>query len=126
MGIHDDHDESEKFLNALRLYLKNLRQEKGLTQVQLARLGHNQHQSAIARLESGSTLNVGIKVLYEIAKGTEMPLWKIIKQAEAGSNLQDKIDEWDKLSQTVSLLPPRKRQKFTKLVGDMLEHLTDN
>lgn len=120
--------ETKRFLEVLRNYFKNLRLEKGLTQVQLAQKGENQHQSAIARLEAGTSPNIGIRILYEVAKGTGTPLWEIIKQAEQGVGvpMERGVDEWELITNQVTLLSPSKRKKFTQLVKDILQQLTDS
>lgn len=119
-------DDTELFLESLRKYLKTLRLEKKMTQVELAQKGNNQHQSAIARLESGSSPNIGIKILFEISRGFDIPLWQIVRQAENSVKITvDDQDEWQSITKNVLLLPPLKKKKFEKIVQEMLQQLTD-
>ena len=75
-------------------------------------------QSAIARLETGRSENVGIKTLYEIAVAIGTPLSEIISQAE-GNRKKEKLpheDDWSQLEQTIMLLSAPKRKWLASIV----------
>lgn len=114
---------TEGFIAALRKLLREIRIESGLTQVEFGQRSGNQHQSLIARLESGASSNVGICSLYEIAKGTKYKLWEIIKKAEGDVGGDIRNDEWSAINREVELLSSRKRKWLSKIVQDIL---TDN
>ena len=119
---------TDEFLLALRNHLRELRIQSGATQVEFARKGGNQHQSAIARIEAGTSPNVGIRILYEITRGSSVPLWEIIRKAEGedGKNPEwGERDEWDEIEQQVKFLSPKNRKWLARIVKDVLSGLND-
>ena len=110
---------TEDFLSDLRDYLKKIRLESGFTQAEFAEKGGNQHQSIIARLEAGRSPNMGIRVLYEITRGTPVPLWQIIKKAECDGG-KTKDSEWSELQSRIENLPPKKQKTFVELMNHVL------
>ena len=110
---------TDEFLLALRAYLKKIRIESGATQIEFAQRGGNQHQSLIARMEAGTSSNIGIKVLYEIAKGTSIPLWRIIKHAEGDETREDN-DDWKTLESRIKNLPSKKQKTLIEIMNKVL------
>lgn len=65
----------KEYIIAFGKHLKKLRQEKGLTQEQLAFASDLEH-SQISRIERG-VINTSISQLYQIAKALEVPVKKL-------------------------------------------------
>jgi len=62
----------EAITAALGVRIKNLRKERGMSQLQLAHFVHKDQQS-IQRLEAGK-INPSIYYLFEISEGLKVPL----------------------------------------------------
>ncbi|MBI2602773.1 MAG: helix-turn-helix transcriptional regulator [Deltaproteobacteria bacterium] len=114
---------TDAFIEALRKYLTEIRIESDLTQVEFAKRGGNQHQSVIARIETGASSNFGVRTLYEIAQGTPFSLWEIIKKAEGDEKNMEKStkdDDWTKINKEIELLSSKKRKWLAKIVRSVL------
>lgn len=117
---------SEEFFESLRKHIREVRVDSGHSQVDFAEKVEGLHQSAIARLESGRSENVGIRTLYDIAQASGLPLSEIISKAEGISEKKSSGDSWSKINDEVSLLSPGKRKWLAKIVKDILRDNTDN
>jgi len=110
----------EDFLAALQREIYELRIEKNETQATFSQRCHL-HQSAIARIESGVSPNVGIKTLYEIALGNSIPLYEIMCRAEGMTEGID--DSLAKLESKTRLLSPKKRKWLSKILEAALQDI---
>ena len=117
---------SADFLELLRKHIREVRIDSGHSQVEFAEKVEGLHQSAIARLETGRSENVGIRTVYEIAQACGMSLSEIISKAEGVSEKKSSGDSWSKINDEVSLLSPGKRKWLAKIVKDILKDSTDN
>ncbi len=66
----------QEFLEALGNRIKQIRKEKGLTQMQLA-VRINNHDEQIGRIERAE-VNVSASMLYQIARGLEVELKDLV------------------------------------------------
>lgn len=66
----------QEFLSALGNRIKEIRKEKGLTQLQLAAKINN-HDEQIGRIERAE-VNVSASMLYQIAKGLGVELKELV------------------------------------------------
>ncbi|MEP1095961.1 MAG: helix-turn-helix transcriptional regulator [Cyclobacteriaceae bacterium] len=66
----------QEFLSALGERIKEIRKEKGLTQLQLAAKINN-HDEQIGRIERAE-VNVSASMLYQIAKGLGVELKELV------------------------------------------------
>ena len=64
--------EKEQLLNKLGNRIREIRKEKGITQVELAN-SIGKDQQSVQRLESGN-INPSFYYVYEVAKGLDIPL----------------------------------------------------
>lgn len=119
-------NETEDFLESLRSVLREIRLDSGMTQVELAKKVEGLQQSAIARVESGRSPNVGIRTLYEIAKASATPLSEIIRKVEGNPAWRDENDEWSAVCKKVGTLSSKKRKWIAKVLNDILSDATDN
>ena len=117
---------SAEFLESLRKHIREVRVDSGHSQVEFAERVEGLHQSAIARLETGRSENVGIRTLYEIAKACGISLSEIISKAEGASEKKTSGDTWSKINDEVNLLSPGRRKWLAKIVKDILKDSTDN
>lgn len=69
--------EKEVFLKKLGENIKRLRQEKGISQAELARLC-DKERASIERIENGK-INPSAYVLYEVAKGGQLDITKFFE-----------------------------------------------
>lgn len=108
--------DADNFLEELRKVLLDLRVSRHESQSDFAKKS-NLHQSAIARIESATSPNVGIKTLYEIAKANDVSLGTLIKKAEIFENQ----DEWSEINVKVDLLNSKKKKWLSRIVTDILQ-----
>lgn len=66
----------QEFLKALGNRIKEMRKEKGLTQMQLA-VRINNHDEQIGRIERAE-VNVSASMLYQIAQGLDVELKELV------------------------------------------------
>jgi putative transcriptional regulator len=72
--------EKSEFLLKLGSNIKKLRQEKGISQAELARLC-DKERASIERIENGK-INPSAFVLYEVAKGGKLDLTRFFEDIE--------------------------------------------
>jgi len=73
----------EAFLPVIADLLKEAREEKNMSLTSLAVKSGVTRQS-LSKIEKGDC-NAGVYTLHLVAKGLEISLWEIIKQAESGN-----------------------------------------
>ena len=113
----------DEFEAALRRNVRELRLGSGATQVEFASRG-NLRQSTIAKFEAGSSPNVTLKTVYEVAQAGDVPLSEIIRMSEGGqpplSKKAMKEESWESVERDVNRLPSEKKKWLAKVVREII------
>lgn len=101
--------------------LKNLRMQKGITQVELGKLT-NKPQSTIARLESINGYEANLRTLYEILEPLNMTLSDLFKEVEGKSisNLSNvspsQLKKWESIVNSIQSMDDQTRLWTLKFI----------
>lgn len=115
---------TEKFLFDLRQHVRQVRIKSGDSQNDFANRVDGLHQSAIARYETGNSVNIGVRTLYDITRASNTPLSELIRAAEG--NIDKDRDEWMEILKEIRLLSDAKRKWLLRIVKDVLNGPADN
>ncbi len=109
----------EDFEKALGKCVRDLRLGTGVTQAEFAKRSQHLRQSTVAKFESGSTPNVTLRTIYEVAKAGHIPVSELIKKAEGVGDLHE--ETWDDVIRDVNLLTHEKRDWLGKVIRNVLK-----
>ena len=126
MAIFMTSEEFERLYQGLGPTLKRLRSEKGMTQVELAKL-NNKSQSMIARMESTNAYDVTLRTLHEFVEPLGISLSELFAEVEGKSISKiskvhsSHAKKWESISNRIQSMNDDTRLWTLKLIENILD-----
>ena len=118
---------ADDFTERLRTIVREKRQGLGKTQEELSAQINGLQQSAIARVETGRSENIGIKVLFDIASACNMKLSELVALAEGVDEISHPTASpaWNQVNCKVLLLSHSKQAALSEIINNVIKLLGD-
>ena len=111
----------EQFEASLRSYFKSIRISRGLTQADVAKNGKKSvPQSTVAKFEAGSSPNVTLRTVFDMAQAYSLPLSEVVSKAEKQSPKKAKEDSWALIEDEVARFSPKKRNYLSNIMREVI------
>ncbi len=118
-------DNYQDFLRILGKTVKDMRKDRGFTQLELAKKA-NRTQSSVAKIETAPPADITLRVVYELAGGFSMNVSDLLKAAESRSKILKQADEkvpeefWHNLQEVVKTLPEDRAAHVKRVITELI------